>query len=368
MKIGVITDSIDDQSAGVGTYARGLAQALPATASGHEVTFVHRRPDEFYRGRSELVFPGWGSKLVRKQLLMSRALGDAGFDLVHETFHFPPFLAPARFVKVMTIHDMTPFVQPRRNMSLRNWLWHRLLLPPLARRADHILTDSEHSRRDIVKTIGLPPDRVSVAHLAADEQFRPRSLEEQERARSTYRLPERFLLFVGTIEPRKNLVRLVRAYERAAPALGDVGLVIAGSLGWRYGPILDAVRRSPAGSRICLPGPIAGEDLPAVYSAALAFVYPSLYEGFGLPPLEAMQCGCPVITSNVSSLPEVVGDAAITLDPLVEAGLAHSIERLAHDEALREELREKGVRRAQCFSWRQCAEATVAGYERAFAA
>lgn len=366
-KIAVITDSIDDGSAGVGTYARGLASALPQV-SPRDIVFVHRRQHEFYRGRRELVFPGWGSKFVRKQLLMGGALEEHGFDLVHETFHFPPFFGRRRFRKVMTIHDMTPFVLPSRNMALRNWLWHRLLVPPLARRADQVLTDSQSSRRDIIRLLGLSPDRVSVAYLAADEAFHPRPRHEVERVRDRYALPQRFFIFVGTIEPRKNLVRLVRAFEAVAAAVPDTGLVIAGGLGWRYSSILRAVERSPVRERIAMPGRIAAEDLPALYSAACALVYVPLYEGFGLPPLEAMQCGCPIVTSNNSSVPEVVGDAALLVDPEDERQIAEAMLRVATDEPLCEELRTKGVCRAKQFSWTQCAADTVAAYERALAA
>lgn len=366
-RIAVVTDGIDDGSAGVGTYARGLVSALPQ-ATRHEVTFVHRRNVDEYRGRPELVYPGWGSKLVRKQVLMPRALQAHGFDLVHETFHFPPFFGKRRYRRVMTIHDMTPFVLPQSNMAVRNWLWHRLLVPPLARRADHVLADSECSRRDIVRILGLTPENVSVAYLGADASFRPRDRGEIELVRQRYGLPERFLLFVGTIEPRKNLVRLVRAFGTAAAADRGLALVLAGGLGWRYAAILRAVAGSPARERILMPGRVAGEDLPALYSAATALVYVPLYEGFGLPPLEAMQCGCPVVCSNNSSLPEVVGDAALIIDPADERGIAEAIVRIVDDRHLREVLRAKGLLRARRFSWEQCAAATAAAYERALAA
>ena len=367
MKIGVITDGIDDGSAGVGTYARGLAMGLPDVSS-HDITFVHRRQHDFYRGAGELVYPGWGGKFVRKQVLMRGVLNSAGFDLVHETFHFPPFFGPARFAKIMTIHDMTPFVLTRRNMNFQKWLQHRLLLPPLARRAHHVLTDSQHSKDDIVRILHLPPEKVSVTHLAAEPCFYPRQRKEIELVRARYRLPERFLLFLGTIEPRKNLVRLVRAFERAAGRMGDTALVIAGPLGWQYRPILQAIRRSPVRERILTPGRIAQQDLAALLSGALAFVYPSLYEGFGLPPLEAMRCGCPVVSSNTSSLPEVVGDAALTVDPRDEPGLAAAIERISTDESLRQHLRLNGASRAGLFSWQRCARETVTVYERVAAA
>ena len=367
MKIGLITDTIDDRSAGVGTYARGLARALPEV-SDHEITFVHREPHEFYRGAPEIVYPGWGNKFVRKQVLMRGVLNSAGFDLVHETFHFPPFFGSARFTKIMTIHDVTPFVLTRRNMNLQKWLWHRLFVPPLARRAHHVLTDSHHSKEDIVRILRLPPEKVSAVHLAAEPCFYPREREEIERVRAHYQLPKRFLLFVGTIEPRKNLVRLVRAFERAAGRMGDTALVIAGPLGWRYRPILQAVQRSPARERILMPGRIAQEDLPALYSAAVAFVYPSYYEGFGLPPLEAMQCGCPVVTSNVSSLPEVVGDAALTVNPTSVEELATALERILQDDQLRLGLHERGLQRASQFSWERCAKETLTVYERVAAA
>lgn len=366
MKIAVITDGIDDSSAGVGTYARGLASTVQEV-SPHPITFVHRRPHEFYRDLDDLVFRGWGSKLVRKQVLLPRALNSAGFDLVHETFHFPPFFGSNAFHKVMTIHDMTPFVLPARNMAYPNWLWHRLLLPPLARRADHVLTDSQNSKRDIVRVLGLRPERVSVAYLAAEDAFHPRTEREAADVRARYGLPERFLLFVGTIEPRKNLLRLLRAFEHAKGMSGPA-LVIVGALGWRYGPFLRAVRRSPVRDRVFLLGRVPHDDLPLLYNAAVALAYVPIYEGFGLPPLEAMQSGCPVLTSNTSSIPEVVADAALTIDPTDDDALVAALERIDADKQLRGELRHRGLCRAKGFSWRQCSEATVAAYERALAA
>ena len=365
MNAAVITDSIDDGSAGVGSYARGLAAGLRQIADRGDLTFVHRRPHSFYDGMQQLIVPDRGGKLVRKQLIMPRVLAGAGFDVVHDTFHFPPFLGPTPFARVMTIHDMTPFVLDRRNMQFRHWLRHRALMPRLARRAHHILADSQHTRSDVIRVLKIPEGRVSVAHLAADDSFCPQPAARVEQARRRYGLPERYLLYVGTIEPRKNLVRLVRAFESAAPHLGDTSLVLAGGLGWQQDDIVKAVRTSPLRERILMPGRIDDEHLAGLYAGALASVYVSLYEGFGLPPLEAMQSGCPVIASRTTSIPEVVGDAALTVDPTNEAAIAEAITRIATQPTLRADLVQRGLKRATAFSWRRCAESTLLGYQAA---
>jgi len=362
MKVAIITDGIDDGAAGVGSYARGLTSAL-AQDGAHQIVLVHRRPHEFYASRNHIEFGGGGGKLIRKQLLMRPMLNRAGFDLVHETFHFPPFFGQTQFLKVLTVHDLAPFVLGRRYMNRRHWLTHRLFLPPLVRRADHVITDSEHSKRDIERILGLPSERVTAVHLAAGSSFSPRPDAEIAAVRARYRLPEHFVLFVGTIEPRKNLPRLVQAFERVAGRLHDLALVIAGGLGWEYRPLLRAIEASPVRERILLPGRVAQEDLPALLSGATAFAYPSLYEGFGLPPLEAMQCGCPVVTSNSSSLPEVVGDAALTVDPRSPDELAEALVRISTDRELQSQLRERGLRRSRLFSWEACARETVAVYD-----
>ncbi len=364
MRIGIITDGIDNGSAGIGTYIRGLMAGLREAGTDRDITYVHRGADASYRGARQFIYGGAGNKLARKQIQLPLALRGR-FDLVHDTYHAPPFLMPAGYARVMTIHDMAPFVLGRGSMQLGSWLWHRAALPLVARRAGHIVTDSEHTRRDVIRLLGIAPERVTTAHLAAAESFRPQPKGRIAGVRRRYELPERFLLCLGTIEPRKNLVRVIRAFERAASLMPGVGLVLAGGLSWQADNVRDAARCSPYRARIHMPGRIEEDDLAALYSAAAATVYASLYEGFGLPPLEAMQSGCPVIASNASSVPEVVGDAALIVNPRSEAQIADAMLRVATEPECAAELRERGLERARRFTWSRCAEATLAAYDAA---
>jgi glycosyltransferase involved in cell wall biosynthesis len=366
MRVALITDNIDDASPGLSRYTRRLAEELVELGRRFEVTFVHRQDTAFYRGRSHVVVAnGWG-KLVRKQVVMPSVLSRSGFDLVHDPYHFPPFLWPVPYARVMTIADLTP-------LFLRTHTWarrfsHRVLLRRLARRADHVLTISEHTKRDAIRHLGLPEARVTATPLAADESLAPiECVERIDALRERYALPPRYLLHVGTIEPRKNLRRLVEAFGHATRSHRDVALVLAGAPGWGDVGLEEAIAAQGLDGRVRLLGFVAEGDLPALYTGAQALVYPSLYEGFGLPPLEAMQCGCPVVTSNVSSLPEVVGDAGLQVEPTSVAELAQAIERVLDDSALRQRLRQAGLERAKLFTWRRTAEVTADVYEQVLA-
>jgi hypothetical protein len=222
MRIGIITDGIDNGSAGIGTYIRGLMAGLREVGADRDITYVHRGADPSYRGERQMIYGGIGNKLARKQLQLPLALRGR-FDLVHDTYHAPPFLMPAGYARVMTIHDMAPFVLGRGSMQLGSWLWHRTALPLMARRAGHIIADSEHTRRDVIRLLGIPSERVTTAYLAASESFRPQDEERMAAARRRYELPERFLLYLGTIEPRRT--SRIRAFENAPPVHAGCGPV-----------------------------------------------------------------------------------------------------------------------------------------------
>jgi glycosyltransferase involved in cell wall biosynthesis len=229
-----------------------------------------------------------------------------------------------------------------------------------------VIVDSESTKRDVVRLYRKQAESINVVHLAADPCYRPIDDEcSRTRVRERYGLPDRFLLYVGTIEPRKNLVRLIEAYKRVRRDIGNAPLVLAGGLGWKYEGILKAAADPELDESVLMPGRIPDEDLPVLYSLASAFVFPSLYEGFGLPPLEALQSGCPVVTSNSSSLPEVVGDAGIQVDPRSTEEICEALIRIMSSEDLRQDLRERGLTRARRFSWARCAAETIAVYQRA---
>jgi glycosyltransferase involved in cell wall biosynthesis len=241
----------------------------------------------------------------------------------------------------------------------------RFAIRRTAQRADHIVTCSDYSREDILRTYNLPGSRVTSIHLAAPGFLQPETNAERfATMRRKYGLPEEFILGVGSIQPRKNLERLIAAYAAVAKRRDVPPLVLAGKMAWLYGSSVDAAAQNGVADRVTFTGFVPDEDLSALYSAAMFFVYPSFFEGFGLPPLEAMQCGTPVITGNLTSLPEVVGDAGIMVDPYDVSAIAGAIERLLSDKTLRADLCARGIERSKQFSWEKTARETLDVFQR----
>jgi glycosyltransferase involved in cell wall biosynthesis len=263
---------------------------------------------------------------------------------------------------VITIHDLT-FLHNPSWFRLERVHYYRWAVARSVRNASRIIAVSTSTANEICKLLNVPADRIDVIYNGVDECYAPRTEDEQLAAQGKYRLPNRYFLFVGTIEPRKNVARVIQAWSRVA---GDVqeDLVIAGREGWKVGPIRQEAELAGQSDRIHFPGYIEDDDLPAVMSGATALIYPSLYEGFGIPVAEAMSCGVPVLTSSVSSLPEVAGDAALIRDPTDVDALADGIRELATNEGLRSELSVKGLARAKRFTWTNAAEQTLASYRR----
>lgn len=261
---------------------------------------------------------------------------------------------------VVTVHDLS-FLHEPRWFRPGHAAYYRYAVGRTARLAERVIADSQVTAQDLNEKLGIPRDRIDVVPLGVDERYRPAPPEAVVSVRTKYALPKRFFLYLGTLEPRKNLVRVIEAWSRIATAC-PLDLVIAGRQGWRSRPIARAIAAATRPERVRCPGFIAEEDLPALLSAAEAFVWPSLWEGFGLPPLEAMACGTPVLTSNVSSLPEVVGDAALMVDPYDIEAIAEGMLRLAEDAALRDQLRSLGLQRAAQYTWRRTAQGAIDTY------
>jgi alpha-1,3-rhamnosyl/mannosyltransferase len=301
-------------------------------------------------------------KLRRKLGLapaMERSLGP--YDVYHATnYVFTHSVKRAR--RVVTIHDLTlmlfPEWHPRTRVST--------MVSEISRSvevADHILADSTATRDDIVKQLSVSSDRISVVPLAADRSFEPMPATETTKILSNWGLaPDSYLLFMGTIEPRKNLLRLLQAVELAGNRIGP--LVIAGAHGWGSDGLFGRIQSLQRSGRVTYLGYVPDDARPALLNGARAFVYPSLYEGFGLPVLEAMACGIPVLASNVSSLPEVVGEAGVMVDPGDVDSIANEMIRLWQDDALRRDLSVKGLERARRFSWERTARQTLNVYTR----
>lgn len=262
---------------------------------------------------------------------------------------------------VVTIHDLSFWRQPEWFLPGRA-TYYRLAVKRSVRTARCVIADSQATASDLSELMDVPRERIRVVPLGIEEHFRPADGESRDSARRKYNLPEAFLLFVGTLEPRKNIVRLIHAWSMLADEM-PYDLVIAGRQGWKTESMFAARAQDPHGDRIHFPGFIAYEDLPAVLGAARAFVWPSLWEGFGLPPLEAMACGVPALTSNTSSLPEIVGDGALQVDPSDLDAIARGLHSIATDESLRNDLIRKGKARAATFTWERTANELLSVYE-----
>jgi alpha-1,3-rhamnosyl/mannosyltransferase len=292
---------------------------------------------------------------ARQHLALPALAHRQRLDLLHSPYFIRPYLG-LPCPSVVTIYDLIGRRLPR-TLSWRGRLLYNAAMSLSLRTADAVITISESARGDLARHYPSVSGRVAVTPLAAGSAFRPQPEAAVTAMRSRYNLPPRYLLYLGSNKPHKNLARLLEAWEQVAPRADDATLLIAGHQDAKHSIVAAAPRR------MLLPN-VADDDLPGLYSGAELFVFPSLYEGFGLPPLEAMACGTPVLCANSSSLPEVVGDAALLVNPYDSGAIAAGLERLLGDAALRAELRERGLRRAAGFSWRRTAEETVRVYER----
>jgi glycosyltransferase involved in cell wall biosynthesis len=282
-------------------------------------------------------------------------------DLLFVPSHVLPLVHPQR--SVVTVHDLGYHYYPEAHTAFQN-VYLRWSTRYNARAATRIVADSKATQRDLMHYYGIPEDRIRVVYPGRDESLVP-VVEPVTlaRVRARYGLSDSYLLYVGTLHPRKNLVRLVQAFavllrsslSMPEPLPSNLQLVLAGQKGWLYDKVFAQVRELGLTERVVLTGYVPDADLPVLLSGALAFVFPSLHEGFGLPVLEAMACATPVICSNVSSLPEVAGDAALLVDPLDTGLLAQAISQIVIDEGLRRMLVERGFRQIRRFSWRRCA-------------
>lgn len=299
-----------------------------------------------------------------EQLLAPLLLRRSGADLFHGTHSVVPLACPVP--SVVTIHDLA-FIRFPQTFRAYNRTYLDFATRLSARRAARVLVVSEHTRREVIGLLGVAPERVVVTPNAVRDHFRPPDQATLDAFRARKGLPERFVLYVGTLEPRKNLITLLEAYARLSRRQ-DAPLLMGGGKGWMYDAVFRRLDELGLRDRVRFIGYLDEEELPLWYAAATVFVFPSIYEGFGMPPLEAMACGAPVVTSNAASLPEVVGDAGLMVPPDDPDGFAAAIERLLDDAELRRELRERGFRQAQAYSWRTTAERTLAAYEAAWKA
>lgn len=362
MRVGVDLSVVNINQAGTGVYAHSLVDALRRldTVNEYQIFAILQQRDMSQRKTIRTRMDTLYRDLVWTHGVLPWQVYRADVDLLHMPANVIPFWLPCP--TLVTIHDTTVFHLPR-NFPFWHRNYFRLLVPWAARHASMILTVSEHSKRDIVKQFRVAPVKVVVTYLAASPACRTISEQEILKVRQRYEL-ESFILTVGTLEPRKNMIRLLQAFALLRQNGFSYQLVHAGPQGWLFDDILVEVERLELQDSVRFLGRVPSEDLVGLYNAASAFVYPSLYEGFGLPVLEAMACGCPVISSNTSSLPEVVGDAGIMIDPYNVQQLADAIQKVLEDKVLAQDMRQRGLERAILFSWQRCAQETLDVYSQ----
>ena len=373
MRIGLNAHLLSGQagyrSAGIHSYIANLLRHLPAQApSSWEF-------QAFVGAANSLSFPGVQmsrtpmnttspmSRIVWEQTLQPLQLRQ--FDLYHALAFVAPLLLTAPMV--VTVYDLSFLRYPERLSTARR-LYLRGMTALTCARARRVLAISQSTADDLTALLGVPASKIDVTPLGYDKAaFRPRLDTEIEHFRRKHSLPDRFWLYVGTLEPRKNLPQLIRAYSRLAPS-ERLPLILGGGSGWRAKNLFELIEELGLGDSVKHVGYIPAADLPLWYNCAEAFLFPSVYEGFGLPVLEAMACGTPVITTNSSSLPEVAGRSGICLPPNDLDAWVAALKAARHDGDWRASARQLGLERATQFSWARAAELTVASYRAALAA
>jgi glycosyltransferase involved in cell wall biosynthesis len=358
--------------AGVSNYTEALLTHLGAIDQQNRYTIYTTRgldgaalglPPNFAVRPSRLPTINPRVRIPWEQLLAPALLRLNGADVFHGVLNVAPLFCPVP--SVITIHDLAflSFPQTFRRLNRAYLSWATRVS---ARRASRILAVSEATKQEIVRLLGVPPEKIIVTYDAAEARFAPPDPAELAAFRARAGLPERFILFISTLEPRKNVPMLLDAYARIA-ASTNAPLIIGGGKGWLYDQIFAKAESLNLGDRVRFVGFIDSQDLPLWYAAATVFTLPSLYEGFGMPLLEAMSCGTPVVTTTSSSLPEVVGDAGLLVPPTDADALGEALLRLLNDAKLRAEMRERGLQQARRFSWNETAERTLAAYRDAAA-
>jgi glycosyltransferase involved in cell wall biosynthesis len=358
MRIAFDVSGLGAPQSGVATYTANLMQHLERLPDNEILPMAHRREEREQRVRL--------NKTLWMQALLPLQLSRLAPDVCHFTNNVGSWWTPCP--SVVTIHDTTLWLFPRYHPR-RRLLAMRPFIPLGAARARAIIAVSAATKRDVVRTLKLPERKVHVVYEAPAPDFRPlRRGDALEAVRRKYGLPETFVLYVGTIEPRKNLARLLAAFDLLRrDGFGALALVLVGSRGWQDAAILTGIERLGLFSAVRLLGRAPIEDLVALYNLADALAFPSLYEGFGLPVIEAMACGTPVVTSPNGSLAEVAGDAAELVDPSQVESIAAGLRRVLADPDRRAELRAAGLTQAARFSWEAAAAQTRQVYESVLA-
>ncbi|MEI6040025.1 MAG: glycosyltransferase family 1 protein [Candidatus Berkelbacteria bacterium] len=353
MKIGIDVQTTLGQKSGFGFYVKNLVENLKKVDSINEYFLISPEDQKDFTTPQRFVwdqcsFPSKASKL--------------NVDILHQPCFSAPLFYSGKII--LTIHDLISHYFPQ-NMPSGSRLYFSKWMPLTYNRAAKIIAISENTKRDIMSLLKIPEEKIVVIHSAVGDEFKPiNDAQKLAEIKAKYKTSDKFILDVGTLEPRKNLPFLVKAYHEALKT-GKIehNLVLTGKKGWYYESLFDLIKELKLEDKVILPGYVPDEDLPGLYNAADLFCFPSLYEGFGFPPLEALSCGTPVIAADNSSIPEVVGDAGILLPIDKEKVWAENIIKVLTDKDLHEKLSLSGLEQAKKFSWAKTARETVKVYE-----
>jgi glycosyltransferase involved in cell wall biosynthesis len=366
MKIGIIVGNIGTVRSGIGNYIFNLTNELKKTKS-HQITIITTKENSQFSDLPKII-PSYPFKIYTTVFwslaisLQKKLFKD--FDIIHNPSHFYTFSKLGKHY-VCTIHDLTPII-------FSDWhpLWKslssRVFFPRLFKNSDKIIADSLCTKKDLVKYYSIPEAKITVIHLGIAPEYRQLSHENVQIIRNKYDLNFPFVLFVGNLEPRKNIPALMKSFTLCKRKQTDLKLVIVGQKGWKYDEIFTTLAVLHIQKDVLFLEYVPQEDLPGIYNAASLFVYPSFYEGFGLPPLEAMQCGVPVITSNTSSLPEIVGEGGAMVNPHDIQGLADMMYDMLSNDNLRKQNIMYGLSRAKMFTWEKCAQETQKVFDEVY--
>jgi len=363
MSIGIDARIAYYSRGGIRSYVVHLLDALAALDGEIDYCILRSRKDRRapLQGSSFQAVSCWTPAHHRfERWALGLEIARLDLDLLHSPDFIPPAFGYGR--SVITVHDLTFLYYPRF-LTAESRRYYNDQIEWAVERADHILADSDATKVDLVSVLGTPSEKITVIHLAADPSFHPVPETEARETAERYDLTPGFLLFVGTLEPRKNIPGLLHAYRilRDQNVTAEP-LVLVGGKGWLYDEIFERVDRLALSEQVRFLDRVPDADLPGLYTAAKVLALPSFYEGFGLPALEAMSCGTPVVVADRASLPEVVGDAGILVDPEDPDGIAGGLARLLSDPALHARMRELGLARASTFSWERVAQETLGVY------
>lgn len=369
MRIGIDATPLPPNPVGAGVYIIQLIRSLAglktehkfvifAHQSGYDLIDVHATPN-----LSWIIIPDKSParRLIWEQTTLPRLIRKTSVQLLHSLHYTKPLILSC--ASVVTFHDMTFFLFPDLHTRAKRFFFP-LAIRLSARQADALIAVSENTRQDTIRLLGVSPGKIFTAPNGISEEFQPVSDPTLlDACRRRHNLPDDFILYVGLVEPRKNLQLLIKAYANLLGEGNCPALVIVGRMGWMYQEVLDQIDSLKINEKVHLTGYIPAQDLPIVYNLAQVFVYPSVYEGFGFPPLEAMACGTPVITTDVSAMSNHVGDAGVLVPPQDEEALTKAIRRVLNDHKLRRQLSDKGRKQASTFTWKRTAQATLKVYQ-----